>query len=205
MVGVLGDQNLGDQRLSRDPSLDDPPVLELGPRRSRTSGTHIGAHYTVDHAQLYDLPEKPIPVIVGVSGPRSIELARAKADGIMATEPKPKLVKGFHKGDKRGPAYSEVALAYAPSVDQGRKLAHERFRFAALGWAVNSELPSVDGFEAATRFITPDALAKDIPAGPDPDVHIKAIRKHIDAGFDHLVLVGSATTKQGLPGSSSMS
>ena len=159
--------------------------------------THVGEHFTIDHARLYDVPSAPIPVIVGVSGSRSIALARAKADGIMATEPKADLVSGFHGQGKRGPCYSEVALAYAPTVAQGRAIAHERFRFGALGWAVNSELPTVAGFEAATRFITPEALAETISAGPDVEVHLAAIQKHIEAGFDHVVLVGIGPDQAG--------
>jgi G6PDH family F420-dependent oxidoreductase len=159
--------------------------------------THVGEHFTLDHAQLYDVPERPIPVVIGVSGPRSIELARAQADGIMATEPKPELVKSFLKGGKSGPCYTEVALGYAPTEAEGRRIAHERFRFGALGWAVNSELPTVAGFEAATKFITPEALAEDIPAGPDVAVHVEAIRKFVDAGFDHLALVGIGPDQAG--------
>jgi G6PDH family F420-dependent oxidoreductase len=150
-----------------------------------------GAHFEIDHAQLYDLPSAPIAVVVGVSGPHSVALAADKADGIMATEPKAELVKGFKaRAAGPGPCYSEVALAYAPSEEEGRKLAYDRFRFSALGWAVNSELPSVQGFEAASRFMTPADLAESIPAGPDPETHLAAIRKHIEAGFDHIVLVG---------------
>jgi G6PDH family F420-dependent oxidoreductase len=159
--------------------------------------THVGDHFILDHAQLYDLPERPIPVVVGVSGPHSIELARAQADGIMATEPKPELVQSFLKGGKSGPRYTEVALAYAPTVEEGRRIAHERFSFSALTWAVNSELPTVAGFEAATKFVTPDALAKDIPAGPDVGVHVEAIRKFVDAGFDNLALVGIGPDQAG--------
>jgi G6PDH family F420-dependent oxidoreductase len=159
--------------------------------------THVGEHFTLDHAQLYDVPSRPIPVVIGVSGPHSIELARAQADGIMATEPKPELVQGFRKGRKSGSCYSEVALAHAPSVAEGHRIAHERFRFSALGWAVNSELPTVAGFEAATKSITPEALAVDISAGPDAGVHVAAIRKFVDAGFDHLALIGIGPDQAG--------
>lgn len=159
--------------------------------------TVVGHHFTLDHAQLYDVPLRPIPVVIGVSGTRSIELARTKADGIMATEAKPELVQGFLAGGRSGPCYTEVALGYAPTVAEGRRIAHERFRFGALGWAVNSELPTVAGFEAATRSITPEALAKDIPAGPDVAVHVAAIRKYVDAGFDHLALVGIGDDQAG--------
>ena len=52
-----------------------------GPRNYR------GEHFVIDHAELFDLSEKAIPVILGVSGPESMELARKKADGIMTTTP----------------------------------------------------------------------------------------------------------------------
>ncbi len=159
--------------------------------------THVGTHFTLDHAQLYDAPERDIPVVLGVSGKFSVELARAKADGIMATEPKPALIKAFHAGGNKGPCYSEVALGWAPTVAAGRRIAHERFRFGALGWAVNSELPTVAGFEAATKFITPEALGALIPAGPDVAVHLAAVSKHVAAGFDHIVLVGIGDDQAG--------
>jgi G6PDH family F420-dependent oxidoreductase len=153
--------------------------------------TQRGAHFVADHARLYDLPDKPIPVVVGVSGPASVALAADKADGIMTTEPKAEFVTGFRaKGKPGGPCYAEVALAYAPTEAAGRKLAHERFRFSAFEWSVNSELPSVEGFEAATRFVKPQDLADTIPAGPDPAPHLAAIRKYLDAGYDHIVLTG---------------
>lgn len=159
--------------------------------------THVGQHFILDHAQLYDVPARPIPVVIGVSGPRSIELARAQADGIMATEALPDLVQSFLKGGKSGPRYSEVALAYAPTLAEGHRIAHERFRFASLGWAVNSELPTVAGFEAATKAIAPEVIASEISAGPNVDVHVAAIRKYVEAGFDHLALVGIGPDQAG--------
>lgn len=158
-----------------------------------SSGVHTleGIHFGIDHARLYDLPDRPIPIVLGVSGPASVALAAAKADGIMTTQPKAELASEFRsQGKKGGPCYVEVALAYAESETAGRTLAHERFRFSAFGWEVNSELPTVEGFEAACRFVRPEDLADSIPAGPDVEPHLAAIRKNIDAGYDHVVLVG---------------
>lgn len=148
-----------------------------------------GEYFVLDHAEIFDLPPKPIPIILGVSGDKSIALAAEKADGIMATEPDKKLVSGFRKGKSKGSVWGEISLAYAPTEEKGRKLARERFAFSALGWAVNSELPSVEGFEAAAQYVREEDLA-DIPAGPDPEVHLKAIRKFVDAGFDNIALLG---------------
>ncbi|MET0240972.1 MAG: TIGR03557 family F420-dependent LLM class oxidoreductase [Sphingobium sp.] len=148
-----------------------------------------GEHFVLDHGQLYDLPKRPIPLVVGVSGPASVRLAAEHADGIMATEAKAKLVDGFRKDGKAdGPCYAEALVAYAPTEAEGLETAHRIFRFSPLGWAVNSELPTVDGFESATAHIRPEDMADSIAAGPDVEVHLKQIRSYIDAGFDHIVL-----------------
>jgi G6PDH family F420-dependent oxidoreductase len=157
---------------------------------------YMGEWFTVDHAEIFDLPDQPIPIVAGVSGPESLELAVAKADGIMTTSPDAELVKGFKAKKSGGPLYAEVTLAYAPTVEQGRKLAHERFRFSAFDWSVNAELPSVEGFEAASKYVRPEDLAETISAGPNPDPHLKAIRKYLDAGFDHIVLTGIGPEQQ---------
>lgn len=146
-----------------------------------------GEHYVVDHARLYDLPDDPIAILVGVSGPASVALAAGKGDGIMATEPKADLVEGF-RAKKQGPAYAEAVLSYAESKEAGLAQAHETFRFSALGWPVNSELRDVDGFESASQFVRPEDLADTIAAGPDVEAHLKVIRQYLDAGFDHIVL-----------------
>src|SRR5690606_8590319 len=82
--------------------------------------THVGDFFVLDHARLYDLPDKPIPVVLGVSGEKSVELAAEKADGIMTTEPKADLVQGFREqaASADGPAYAEATLAYAASEDE---------------------------------------------------------------------------------------
>jgi len=158
-------------------------------RKFWAGGVHSweGDWFVVDHAQLYDLPDDPINIVVGVSGPASVALAVAKADGIMTTEPKSDLVDEF-RSNRQGPAYAEAVLSYAPTKEAGLQQAHETFRFSALGWAVNSELRDVDGFEAASRFVRPEDLADAVAAGPDVETHLAAIKKYTDAGFDHIVL-----------------
>ncbi|SFR77914.1 TIGR03557 family F420-dependent LLM class oxidoreductase [Sphingomonas jatrophae] len=151
--------------------------------------THVGPYYVVNHAELYDLPDRPIPIVVGVSGPRSVELAAEKADGIMATEANSELIDDFAKASSGPfPAYAEALTAWASDEEEGLRIAHDRFRFSALGWAVNSELPTVAGFEAATAHVRPEDLKESIAAGPDVEKHVEAVKKYIDAGFNHIVL-----------------
>ncbi len=150
---------------------------------------HAGAHFLVDHAQLYDLPDHPIPVVLAVSGAASIALAVEKADGVMTTEPKAELAKGFRQRAGEGrPCYVEVVLSYGSDAPAALAMAHERFKFSAFGWAVMSELPSVQAFEAAGRFVSQEDLRPLVAAGPDVQQHLAMVRKAIDAGYDHIVL-----------------
>ena len=43
--------------------------------------THYGEHYTVENAELFNLPETPVPVYVSAFGPKAIELAARIGDG----------------------------------------------------------------------------------------------------------------------------
>lgn len=53
---------------------------------------------------------------------------------------------------------------------------------------MNSELPTVAGFEAATAFVRPEDMADSIAAGPDVEAHVAIVKTYVDAGFDNVVL-----------------
>jgi alkanesulfonate monooxygenase SsuD/methylene tetrahydromethanopterin reductase-like flavin-dependent oxidoreductase (luciferase family) len=70
-----------------------------------------------------------------------------------------------------------------------RRLAHERWRFAAGGWKVQSELPNPVNFEAATANVREEDVAEMVSCGPDPEVHAAAIERWVEAGFTHVAVV----------------
>jgi len=151
--------------------------------------SHSDTYFELETARIYDLPEKQIPIVVGVSGEKSAALAAEVAAGIMAVEPKADIVKEWKSAGGSGPRYGELALGYAKSKDEGLKLVHKYSRFGALGWNVLSELPGVAAFEEATQFVKPEDLRDSVPHGPDVDTHVQAVKKFTDAGFDHVVLL----------------
>ena len=163
--------------------------------RSLWSGgvrSYAGEHVTIDRARVFDLPDEPPKILVAAAGPAGAKLAAEHGDGLFATEPKLSIVEAWRENGGKGPAYAEIALCYAPNVDQARRIAHERFRFGVLGWKLLSELPSFPNFEAATEHLRPEDIGRAIACGPDPAVHLALIEKYREAGFDHLVLVGVA-------------
>jgi G6PDH family F420-dependent oxidoreductase len=150
-----------------------------------------GRHFTVEDARIYDLPEQPLRLVVAVSGPDSITLAdEVGADGVMATTPERDLVAGWVKsGGDPAATWTEVACAWTPDAEDGRRVAHERFRFGVPGWKVMSELPNPVNFDAACATVTVEDVAKAVPSGPDPQAYVEAIGRYVDAGFERIAVV----------------
>ena len=53
---------------------------------------------------------------------------------------------------------------------------------SSLSW----ELPLPMHFEAVAELLTEDAVAESITCGPDPAKHLAAIRRYVEAGYDHV-------------------
>jgi G6PDH family F420-dependent oxidoreductase len=153
--------------------------------------SHRGRYFTVEDARIYDLPPRPIDVVVAVSGPASLDLAaRVRADGIMAVEADRSLVDGWinHGGDPAA-TWAEVPFGWARTEEEGLQLAHERFRFGVTGWKVMSELPNPVNFEAACATVRPEDVAEMIPYGPDPKRYLEIIGSYLEAGFQRVAIL----------------
>lgn len=159
--------------------------------------SHSGDYYEVESARIYDLPEEPVPIVIGVSGKKSATLAGELGAGIMAVQPEQSFIEDWKSaGGGEGAKYIELSFAYADSEQEGLNIAHEYLRFGAMGWEVLSELPGVKSFEGAAEHIRPEDLKDSIPHGPDPEPYIEHIKKAIDAGYDHVVLLGAGPDQE---------
>jgi G6PDH family F420-dependent oxidoreductase len=156
-----------------------------------------GAHFDVEAAKLWDLPDERVPIGVAVSGPDSCQLAGEKADLMVAVEPKAELGELFDRAGGAGKSrVGQVAIAYDTDKDAAIKRAHDQFRWFGLGWKVNADLPNPDSFESATQFVTPDQVAEALSCGPDVDAHVEAIKAFVDAGFDEVAVVQIGADEQ---------
>ena len=153
--------------------------------------TWRGRHFSVDDTRIHDLPDVPPGLVVGVSGPSSLDVAQeVEADGIMATDADASLPHGWQRrGGAAAETWTEVPVAWAPTEEEGLALAHERFRFGIPGWKVMSELPNPVNFAAATETVRPEDVAEKIPHGPDPERAAVAIREFTDAGFERIAVI----------------
>ena len=152
--------------------------------------TFRGDHFDAEAARLWDLPADPPPIGVAVSGRRSCRLAGEFADVMIAVEPRRELGDWFDAAGGTGkPRIGQVGLAYDPDADQARKRALEQFRWFTGGWKTMAELPTHAHFDAASKAVREEDVAKQMPCGPDVKAHVEAVKRYVDAGFTHVAVV----------------
>jgi coenzyme F420-dependent glucose-6-phosphate dehydrogenase len=151
--------------------------------------TFRGRFFTLEDARLYTLPEKAPPIYVASGGPKSAALAARAGDGLIATSPDHELIAAFDGAGGVGkPKYIEVPLCWGTDAGAARRLAHELWRIGALGGQLVQELRRPADFEAATDRITQVQATEHTPVGPDVEPYVDAVKKCVDAGFDHIGL-----------------
>ncbi len=162
----------------------------IAPLLAGETVNHHGRHYRADQARLWDPPSQPVPLGVAVSGPESCRLAGARADAMVAVEPRAELGEMFDAAGGSGkPRIGQLAVSYDADREAAIVRAHEQFRWFGLGWKVNAELPNPDAFAAASDSVTPEEVAAAIPCGPDVAEHVAKIKPFLEAGFDEIALV----------------
>jgi G6PDH family F420-dependent oxidoreductase len=147
-----------------------------------------GKYFQLDHARLFDRPDEKPLVAIAAGGPQAAHLAARKADGLIATEPRPEIVEAFSGSGGSGPRYAEVGLCCGPHEEQAQKTAHRYFRWAVAGWPVLAELPHDGSFAESSRSVSPAAVAETVSCGPSAERHVQAVDRFVQAGFDHIIL-----------------
>lgn len=157
---------------------------------------HVGKHYRVDSAKVWDLPDQRVPIATAVSGRQSCEVFAPIADAMVAVEPQAELGQMWdaaaRKADPGAPAarkIGQIPISWDVDTEAAVTRAHEQFRWFAGGWKVNAELPGTSGFAAATQFVTPEDVAENIPCGSDVGAVVEAVQAFWDAGFTDVALV----------------
>ncbi|MEU1367748.1 LLM class F420-dependent oxidoreductase [Streptomyces sp. NPDC005803] len=157
---------------------------------SGESVNHHGAHFDVENARLWDLPEVPVPIGLAASGDVSCKLAGQLADLLIATEPEAGLITAFDRHGGGGkPKVGQLPICYDTDRKAAITRAHDQFRWFAGGWKVNAELPGPAGFASATQFVRPQDVADSIPCGDDVGAVVEAVRAYTEAGFTEVALV----------------
>jgi coenzyme F420-dependent glucose-6-phosphate dehydrogenase len=151
--------------------------------------SHRGCYYTVENARIYTLPEELPPIFVAASGEKAAELAGRAGDGLVTTAPKGELIETFEQaGGKGKPRYAELTVCWAADEVAAKRTAREIWPIAGIGGELSQELPLPRHFEQAAETVREEDIVKTVPCGPDPEQHRAALKKYVDAGFDHVAI-----------------
>ena len=152
--------------------------------------TWEGDYFRVDSARIWDVPDKAVPIAVAVSGDNSIIRFSDLGDHLVAVEPDSELIENWDDASGGGSRkIGQMPVSWDPDERTAIERAHDQFRWFGGGWAVNADLPTPAGFEAASQFVRPEDVAEAIPCGPDLDKIADGVKKYLDAGFTDVALV----------------
>jgi G6PDH family F420-dependent oxidoreductase len=148
--------------------------------------SHRGTYYTVDRARIYSLPDELPPIVVSAFGPEALELAARIGDGFATVQPDRDGVSRYRELGGRGPTQGALKCCYGRDRDTAVATAHRLWANESLPGSLGLILPQPADFEAASQLVTPEMVAESVPCGPDPEEHIAAVQKYVDAGFDEI-------------------
>ena len=150
---------------------------------------HRGRHYRLDHCRVYDLPETPPPIVISGFGPKAVQLAARVGDGYCTVGPDAESVEQFRSHATRGNlVQGGLKVCWDEDESAARQTAHRLWPNDALPGELAQVLPTPEHFEQASELVTEDALAQQLPCGPDLDQHVEAIDAYARAGFDELYI-----------------
>jgi G6PDH family F420-dependent oxidoreductase len=124
-------------------------------------------------------------------------MAATHGGGLFATEPREDLTATYAEAGGTGPRYVEIPVAWGTDVDAAVEHAHKVAAWSLTGWKVMSELPNPVNFEAAAATVRPEDVREKFVCGNDPQAYFEIVKKHVDAGFDHIVLMNNGPDQDG--------
>jgi coenzyme F420-dependent glucose-6-phosphate dehydrogenase len=147
---------------------------------------HVGAHYTVENARLFTLPDEPPSVVVSAFGEGSAAVAADIGDGLWSTAPDHDLLAQYSKAGGTGPRIGQVSVCWAPDEEDAVRTAYEWWPNTVLEGQLSQDLPTWTHFKQACALVTPDDVRESVPCGPDPDRVVESLRTYEKAGYDHI-------------------
>jgi G6PDH family F420-dependent oxidoreductase len=160
--------------------------------------SHRGRYFTVEDARVYTLPDEPPALMIAASQPGAAGLAGRQGDAMINTSVDASLLECFDAAGGTGkPRFVELGVCWASDERRARKTAHELWALSASPGPLMTELALPSHFEAVFEKVTEDEVAEEVVCGPDPKLHLAAIRKAIRAGYTDVCVHQIGPEQQG--------
>lgn len=155
--------------------------------------THHGAHYTVENARVFSLPETLPPIYTSAFGPRAMEMVNRTSDGYIGTAPDADLLSRCAVGERI--AYTKVC--WGPDESRAKELYAELWPTSGLSGQLAQEIATPELFEAATDPLGVEEIVGTTPCGPDVASYIEMVKSYDDAGYDLLTIAQVGPDQEG--------
>ncbi|MFL5735238.1 MAG: TIGR03557 family F420-dependent LLM class oxidoreductase [Chloroflexia bacterium] len=154
---------------------------------------HKGAHFTLESARLYTMPEAPPPIYVATSGPINAERTGRTCDGLItvgAADEKIKLLLGrFEKGARDSgkdpstmPRIIQLHVSWAATDDEALDQAVKEWPNGGMNFP-KQDIRNPEDFEAAARMVRPEHFKGRVLTSASLDKHLEHIQHFVDLGF----------------------
>ena len=150
------------------------------------SVTFDGQYYSAENARIYDVPERPIPVVMSAFGPIAAKMAARVADGLWTTGSDSPAIDVWRENGGDGPVYSQITLCWGEDEKEALDLAHRVWPTSAVPGQLSQDLPTPQHFEQAVEIVTKELIAEKVPCGPDLTKVAEQAEEAIANGVDHL-------------------
>jgi len=157
-----------------------------------------GAHFKLESAKLYTLPQTPPPIYIASSGPLNSERTGRIADGYItvgASDEKIRTLlgrfeKGAHEAGKdptKMPRIIQLHLSWAESQQAAVDQAVREWPNGGMAFP-KADIRNPEDFAAMAQIVRPENFEGRVFMSPDLDAHTAHLQHYIDLGFDQVYI-----------------
>ncbi len=157
---------------------------------------HQGAHFRLESAKLYTLPDTPPPIYIASSGPINSERTGRIADGFItvgASDEKLRTLLGrFEKGAReagkdpsRMPRIIQLHVSWAESREEAVAQAVREWPNGGMAFP-KADIRNPEEFEAMAKLVRPEHFEGRVFMSADLAEHAAHVQHFIDLGFDEV-------------------
>lgn len=167
---------------------------------------HRGAHFNVESAKIYTLPETPPPIYVATSGPIMAQRTGKFTDGIITVGAADEKIKGlldrYEKGAQEAgkdpatmPRILQVKISFADSEEQAVEYAMKEWPNGGMNFP-KADIRNPEDFEAMSKLVRPENYKNRVLLTPDLSEHVAHLQHFIDLGFNEIYIHNVARNQE---------